>query len=149
MTLTSEITTIYNSTFIPFDMYVVIFLSALMFLGASIVIKENSRIFLAAIAMLLSFFSTYATFVLGRTEAINLIEIVGESSTTYQYEILNVVYTVEPLLFLCVGLSAITVFNLWMCVWYRSEKTLINAHLENKDIKSPAFKPLKPKKEDD
>lgn len=149
MTLTSEITTIYNSTFIPFDMYVVIFLGALMFLGASIVIKENSRIFLAAIAMLLSFFSTYATFVLGRTEAINLIEIVGESSTTYQYEILNVVYTVEPLLFLCVGLSAITVFNLWMCVWYRSEKTLINAHLENKDIKSPAFKPLKPKKEDD
>lgn len=149
MTLTSEITTIYNSTFIPFDMYVVIFLGALMFLGASIVIKENSRIFLAAIAMLLSFFSTYATFVLGRTEAINLIEIVGESSTTYQYEILNVVYTVEPLLFLCVGLSAITVFNLWMCVWYRSEKKLINAHLENKDIKSPAFKPLKPKKEDD
>lgn len=147
MVLTSEITTVYNSTFIPFDLYLIIFMGALMFLGASIVIKKDSRIFLAAIAMLLSFFSTYATFVLGRTEAINLIEITGGSTPTYQYEILNVVYTVEPLLFLCLGLSAITVFNLWMCIWYRSEKTLIDAHLENKDIKSPAFKPLKPKKE--
>lgn len=147
MVLTSEITTVYNSTFIPFDLYLIIFMGALMFLGASIVIKKDSRIFLAAIAMLLSFFSTYATFVLGRTEAINLIEITGGSAPTYQYEILNVVYTVEPLLFLCLGLSAITVFNLWMCIWYRSEKTLIDAHLENKDIKSPAFKPLKPKKE--
>lgn len=149
MALTSEITTIYNSTFIPFDLYLIIFMGTLMFLGASIIIKRDSRIFLAAIAMLLSFFSTYATFVLGRTEAVNLIEVTGQSAPTYQYEVLNVVYTVEPLLFLCVGITAITVFNLWMCIWYRSEKTLINAHLENKDIKSPAFKPLKPKKEND
>lgn len=149
MGLTSEITTIYNSTFIPFDLYLIIFMGTLMFLGASIIIKRDSRIFLAAIAMLLSFFSTYATFVLGRTEAVNLIEVTGQSAPTYQYEVLNVVYTVEPLLFLCIGITAITVFNLWMCIWYRSEKTLINAHLENKDIKSPAFKPLKPKKEND
>lgn len=149
MALTSEITTIYNSTFIPFDLYLIIFMGTLMFLGASIIIKRDSRIFLAAIAMLLSFFSTYATFVLGRTEAVNLIEVTGQSAPTYQYEVLNVVYTVEPLLFLCIGITAITVFNLWMCIWYRSEKTLIDAHLENKDIKSPAFKPLKPKKEND
>lgn len=149
MALTSEITTIYNSTFIPFDLYLVIFMGTLMFLGASIIIKRDCRIFLAAIAMLLSFFSTYATFVLGRTEAINLIEVTGESTSTFHYEVLNVVYTVEPLLFLCIGITAIAVFNLWMCVWYRSEKTLIDAHLENKDIKSPAIKPLKPKKEDD
>lgn len=149
MALTSEITTVYNSTFIPFDLYLIIFIGMLMFLGASIVIKRDSRIFLAAIAMLLSFFSTYATFVLGRTEAVNLIEVTGQSTPTYHYEVLNVVYTVEPLLFLCIGITAITVFNLWMCIWYRSEKTLINAHLENKDIKNPAFKPLKPKKEND
>lgn len=149
MALTSEITTVYNSTFVPFDLYLVIFMATLMFLGASIVIKDNNRIFLAAIAMLLSFFSTYATFVLGRTESINLITLAGEENAIHQFEILNVIYTVEPLLFLCVGITAITVFNLWMCIWYRSEKTLINAHLENKDIKNPAFKPLKPKKEND
>lgn len=149
MALTSEITTVYNSTFVPFDLYLVIFMATLMFLGASIVIKGNNRIFLAAIAMLLSFFSTYATFVLGRTESINLITLTGQEHTIQQFEILNMIYTVEPLLFLCVGITAITVFNLWMCIWYRSEKTLIDAHLENKDIKSPAFKPLKPKKENE
>lgn len=133
-----ETVTLYNSTFIPFELYLTIFIAALVFLALSILIKRNSRIFFAGIAMLLSFFSTYATFVLGRTEDITLM--FNNTTQLNTYYSMDVIYTIQPLLFLCIGLSAICVFNIWMCVYYFAEDMHSQTSDENEDMKMPHLK---------
>ena len=128
-------TTIYNSTYIPFDLYVIIFIATLVFLGMSIVVKHKSKILLGAIATLFSFFITYSTFVLGESTNIDLIY--NNTTSQYTYYTLDTIYTVQPLLFLCIGLCAVTVFNLWMSVFYAVEDQLTDAVEENEDIKAP------------
>ena len=84
-------TTIYNSTYIPFDLYVIIFIATLVFLGMSIVVKHKSKILLGAIATLFSFFITYSTFVLGESTNIDLIY--NNTTSQYTYYTLDTIYT--------------------------------------------------------
>lgn len=128
-----ETTTIINSTFVPFELYVTIFISALVFLALSLIIKRHTRIFFAGIAMLLSFFSTYATFVLGRTEDITLMW--NNTTQNMSYYTMDVIYTIHPLLLLCVGLSALCVVNLWVCVFYLAEDMKSQTSDEVEDTK--------------
>ncbi|MCK9577100.1 MAG: hypothetical protein M0R51_14445 [Clostridia bacterium] len=137
-------TTVYNSTYIPFDLYIIIFIATLVFLGMSIIVKHNSKILLGAIATLFAFFITYSTFVLGKTTDTQLI--FNNTTNEYVYYTLDTIYTVQPMLFLCIGLCAVCVFNLWMSVFYTIENQLTEAVDENKDVKAPY---LKSKKEGD
>jgi len=128
-----EATTIINSTFIPFELYLTIFIATLTFLALSLMIKRHSRIFFAGVAMLLSFFSTYATFVLGKTDDITLI--FNETTGNASYYTLDTIYTIQPLLLLCVGLSALCVLNLWIGVFYLAEDMKSQTSEEVEDTK--------------
>jgi len=128
-----EATTIINSTFIPFELYLTIFIATLTFLALSLMIKRHSRIFFAGVAMLLSFFSTYATFVLGKTDDITLI--FNETTGNASYYTLDTIYTIQPLLLLCVGLSALCVLNLWIGVFYLAEDMKSQTSEEIEDTK--------------
>jgi hypothetical protein len=128
-----EATTIIDSTFIPFELYLTIFIATLTFLALSLMIKRHSRIFFAGVAMLLSFFSTYATFVLGKTDDITLI--FNETTGNASYYTLDTIYTIQPLLLLCVGLSALCVLNLWIGVFYLAEDMKSQTSEEIEDTK--------------
>jgi hypothetical protein len=131
-------TTIYNSNYIPFDLYVIIFIATLSFLAGSIIVKNDSKIILAIIATLLSFFTTYATFILGVNTDTKLI--FDNTSQTYMYYTLDTIYTVQPLLILCVGITGICVFNIWASWFYSAQRQLTEAVNENKDIEAPYLK---------
>ena len=89
MTLSTEITTVYNSTFVPFDLYIVIFMATLMFSWSINRYQgQQQDFFLRQSRCYYRFFSTYATFVLGRTESINLITLTGQEHAIHQFEIL-------------------------------------------------------------
>ena len=131
-------TTIYNSNYIPFDLYIIIFIATLVFLGLSIIIKHQSKILLGSIATLFAFFTTYATFVLGKPTDVSLVY--NNITNEYMYYTLDTIYTVQPMLFLCIGLCAVCVFNLWMSIFYGMEDGLKEDVEENEDIEAPYLK---------
>lgn len=133
--------TLYNEHFIPFELFLVIFIAAFTFLALSFFVRKGNLI-LAGLSFVLFFFTTFASFFLGQN--VGLFETLTHAQTleglqtvTTVNTLTNVqlITTVPALLYLCIGLTALAGCVIWYHIAYGTVDTFKEALDKNKEVK--------------
>lgn len=132
--------TVYNSHFIPYELFLIIFAFALILFALSFIVPKG-RVVIAAVSTVFMFFCTYATFYLGKTGETFATVVVTTNTTDVitttinNLTTINTIFTVPALLYLLIGLSALCVANIWYCVADYSKDALDDAVEKNKEVR--------------
>lgn len=125
----------YVQDFIPFELFILIFIFGMISLILSIVVKKGN-IFFSALATVLSIFLVYCTFFLrwNTTFIPTSTSLVDDVETILEITNVNQMFLSTPLLWLLIGLFAFSIVSLWMNIAYYTQKSLKDAVKKNKNI---------------
>lgn len=129
-------TTQFIEGFIPQEIFVLIFIFAMVFFILSFVVQKGGIVFSVA-SCIMTLFLGYSTFFLRwNTDYVpvqtNIVD--GVQTVTSVLEI-NQMFLCQPLLFLLIGFFALSVASLWMNVAKYTEQTMKEAIEKNKELK--------------
>lgn len=129
-------TTQFIEGFIPQEIFVLIFIFAMVFFILSFLIQRGGIVF-SVVSCIMTLFLGYCTFFLRwNTDYVpvqtNIID--GVQNVTTILEI-NQMFLCQPLLFLLIGLFALSVTSLWMNVAKYTEQTMKESIEKNKELK--------------
>ena len=135
--MTVDVTTVtqYTETFIPFELFILVFIFGMIFLILSIVAKKGNIIF-SALSTVTSVFLIYSTFFLrwNTTYIPSVIQNVEGVETIVEITNVNQMFLSVPTLWLMIALFAFSVITLWMNVAYYSEKALKDGLKKHKTL---------------
>lgn len=125
----------FTQDFIPFELFILIFIFGMISLILSICAKKGN-IFFSALSTVLSIFLVYSTFFLRWNTTFIPTSVSKTDTVETILEITNVnqMFLSTPLLWLLIGLFAFSIVSLWMNVAYYSQKALKDAVKKNKNI---------------
>ena len=135
--MTVDVTTVtqYTETFVPFELFVLVFIFGMIFLILSIVAKKGNIIF-SALSAIISVFLIYSTFFLrwNTTYVPTISQNVDGIETIVEITNVNQMFLSVPTLWLMIALFAFSVVTLWMNVGYYSEKALKDGVKKHKNL---------------
>lgn len=135
--MTAEILSVtqYTENFIPFELFVLIFIFGMITLILSFTAKKN-KIAFSALSMVLSIFMVYSSFFLrwNTTFIPTLYNEVGGNTNILQITNVNEMFLSTPLLWLLIGLFAFSIASLWINVAYYARESAKKALKENKEL---------------
>lgn len=128
-------TTQFIEGFIPQEIFVLIFISAMVFFILSFIVQRGGIVF-SAVSCIMTIFLGYSTFFLRwNTEYIvSGTETIGNTSVITQILEINQMFLCQPLLFLLIGMFALSVVSLWINVAKYTQQTLKEAVEKNKEL---------------
>lgn len=128
-------TTQYLEGFIPQEIFILIFIFAMVFFILSFIIERGGIVF-SAVSCIMTLFLGYSTFFLRwNTEylPIETISVDGLETVSQIIEI-NQMFLCQPLLFLLIGMFALSVVSLWINVAKYTQRTMEEAVEKNKEL---------------
>lgn len=128
-------TTQYLEGFIPQEIFILIFIFAMVFFILSFIVQRGGIVF-SAVSSIMTLFLGYSTFFLRwNTEyvPIETISVDGVETVSQIVEI-NQMFLCQPLLFLLIGLFALSIVSLWMNVAKYTQQTMEEAIEKNKEL---------------
>lgn len=135
--MTVDVTTItqYTENFIPFELFILVFIFSMIFLILSVVAKKGNIIF-SALSAVTTIFLIYSTFFLRWNTTYMITDTVTLGGQMAVNEITNVnqMFLSTPTLWLLIGLFAFSLITLWMNIAYYTQRTLNDAVKKHKNL---------------
>lgn len=135
--MTVDVTTItqYTENFIPFELFILVFIFSMIFLILSVVAKKGNIIF-SALSAVTTIFLIYSTFFLrwNTTYMITDTVTVGGQMAVNEITNVNQMFLSTPTLWLLIGLFAFSLITLWMNIAYYTQRTLNDAVKKHKNL---------------
>lgn len=135
MSLEVSTVTQFTENFIPFEMFIIVFIFAMIVLIISFLAKKNNIVF-ASLSCVLSVFMLYSTFFLrwNTTYIISNSTSIGGATEVTGLVNVNEMFLSTPTLWLLIGIFAFSVISLWISVANYAKESAQKALKENKEL---------------
>lgn len=135
MSLEISTVTQYTENFIPYELFIIIFIFSMVVLILSFLVKKNNIIF-SAMSAVTSAFLVYSTFFLRWNTTYIPTGFTNSTSSSMVTQITNVneMFLSIPTLWLLIGLFAFSVVSIWISVANYANESSKKAMKENEEL---------------